>query len=115
MTSAVLRPENGAVVPAGPTEVAGYAYADDRGVARVDVSADGGSHWVQAHLDHQVSPWAWQHWRTTVDLPPGDVEIVARAWDTAAALQPESPEHLWNPKGYVNNSWPRVRVTVTAN
>jgi sulfite oxidase len=34
-----------------------------------------------------------------------------RAWDTAAAVQPESPRDLWNPGGYVNNSWARLRVT----
>jgi len=113
LNAAVLRPDDGAAVPAGPTTVTGYAFAGDgRGVARVDVSTDGAASWVQADLDEQVSPWAWRHWRTTLDLPPGPVEVVARAWDTSAALQPESPEQLWNPKGYVNNSWPRIRLTV---
>jgi sulfite oxidase len=92
--------------------VTGYAYAgDDRGIARVDVSADGGRSWRQAGLDGQAGPWAWRHWRAVIDLPAGESEITARAWDTAAALQPESPEHLWNPKGYANNSWARLRVT----
>ncbi|WP_338601744.1 hypothetical protein [Saccharopolyspora sp. SCSIO 74807] len=35
----------------------------------------------------------------------------ARAWDTSAAVQPESAAQLWNPKGYVNNSWARARIT----
>lgn len=42
---------------------------------------------------------------------PGPVTITARAWDTSAAVQPESAAQLWNPKGYVNNSWARVRIT----
>lgn len=114
LNSEFLRPDDGAVVPAGPTEVTGYAFAgDDRGIARVDVSVDGGSTWVQAELDAQASPWAWRHWRSTLQLAPGPVEVVARAWDTTAASQPESPEHLWNPKGYVNNSWPRLHLTVS--
>jgi sulfite oxidase len=108
----ILRPDGRAALRAGPTEVSGYAFAgDDRGIARVDVSADGGRSWQQARLDAPAGPWAWRHWRTIIDLPAGDTEITARAWDTAAAAQPESAEHLWNPKGYVNNSWARLRVT----
>ena len=91
-----LRPDNNSVVPAGPTEVTGYAFAgDDRGIARVDVSADGGHSWVQADLDDQAGPWAWRHWRTTRTLPAGDVDVTARAWDTSAASQPESPKRPW--------------------
>ena len=43
-------------------------------------------------------------------MAPGDHEIVVRAWDSSAATQPESEAALWNPKGYVNNARPRVRV-----
>jgi sulfite oxidase len=108
----ILRPDGRSVLRAGPTEVTGYAYAgDDRGIARVDVSADGGHRWRQAELDREAGPWAWRHWRTIIDLPVGETQLTVRAWDTTAALQPESPEHVWNPKGYVNNSWARLRVT----
>jgi sulfite oxidase len=93
-------------------EVAGYAFAgDDRGIARVDVSTDGGRSWRQAGLGEEAGPWAWRQWRTVIDIPAGPAEIIARAWDTSAAAQPESPVHLWNPKGYVNNSWARIQVT----
>jgi sulfite oxidase len=107
----ILRPDGSTVLPAGPTEIAGYAFAgDDRGIARVDVSADNGASWIQAELYESDGPWAWQLWRTVLDLPPGESLITARAWDTAAAVQPESAAELWNPKGYVNNSWARMRV-----
>jgi sulfite oxidase len=110
----ILRPDDGGRLPHGPTEITGYALAgDDRSVARVDVSLDGGGSWVQAELDAEDGPWAWQHWCTTVDLPAGRLEITARAWDSTGALQPESPAHVWNPKGYVNNSWARIRLTCT--
>jgi sulfite oxidase len=43
-------------------------------------------------------------------LAPGEHEIVVRAWDSAAALQPEHPASVWNPKGYVNNAWGRITL-----
>ena len=108
----VLSPADGATVPAGPLEVRGYAFAGgERHVARVDVSLDGGARWAQAELLEDLGPWAWRHWRVTVDLTPGEHEIVVRAWDSSAATQPEDEAALWNPKGYVNNARPRVRVS----
>ena len=114
INSAILRPEDGSILTAGPTQVSGYAFAgDDRGIARVDVSIDGGSSWRQADLGENAGPWAWRLWHTTISVPAGTTEIIARAWDTSAAAQPESPTHLWNPKGYVNNSWARLHVTAS--
>jgi sulfite oxidase len=108
----VLVPDDGATLPAGTTEVRGYAYAgDDRAVVRVDVSLDAGASWVQADLDDRAGPWTWRLWRTELDLPPGPARISVRAWDSTGATQPESPAHVWNPKGYVNNSWGGVDVT----
>ena len=67
--------------------------------------------WSQAELLDDLGRWAWRHWRITVDLAPGEHEILVRAWDSSAATQPEDEAALWNPKGYVNNARPRVRVT----
>jgi sulfite oxidase len=111
LNSEVLSPTEGEAVRSGPAEVRGYAFAGgERYVARVDVSIDGGSSWSQAELLDDLGLWAWRHWRITVDLAPGDHEIVVRAWDSSAATQPEGAAGLWNPKGYVNNARPRVRV-----
>ncbi|MER6632653.1 sulfite oxidase [Streptomyces sp. NPDC000987] len=108
----ILVPDDGARLPAGPTEIMGYALAGDgRTVARVDVSADAGSNWQQAELDPADSPWVWQHWRTTLDLAAGERQVTARAWDSTGALMPESPRSLWNPRGYGNNSWAGIHVT----
>jgi len=114
LNSDVLHPADGAVVPAGTTRVSGYAFAGgDRSVARVDVSSDGGSTWVQAEIT-ESGPWTWCLWSATLLLAPGPAEVVVRAWDDTAAAQPESAGPLWNPKGYVNNSWGRVRLDVRA-
>ncbi len=109
----ILSPSDGDTVTAGPVRVSGYAFAgDDRRIVRVDVSTDGGTRWRQAELLDDLGPWAWRRWRTELELGPGRTEIVARAWDSATAVQPEHPAPLWNPKGYVNNSWARVTVEV---
>jgi len=110
-TSFSLR--SGASVAAGAVEVSGYAFAgDDRRIVRVDTSTDGGRNWTQADLLDDLGPWAWRRWRTRVAVTAGPAEIVARAWDSSAATQPEKPVHLWNPKGYINNSWARINLTV---
>jgi sulfite oxidase len=111
----VLSPGHDATVAAGPVEVRGYAFAGgERHVARVDVSLDRGASWSQAQLLEDLGPWAWRHWLATVELAPGEHEIVVRAWDSSAATQPEDEAALWNPKGYVNNARPRVRVRAVA-
>ncbi|MBV8949122.1 MAG: sulfite oxidase [Solirubrobacterales bacterium] len=111
LNSDVLSPVDGETVAAGPVEVRGYAFAGgERHVARVDVSIDGGASWSQAELLEDLGRWAWRQWRITFDLAPGEHEILVRAWDSSAATQPEDNATLWNPKGYVNNARPRVRV-----
>ena len=113
LNTAILRPVDGTTLAAGPVEVAGYAYAGGgRTVARVDVSADGGRSWTQADLAHRDQIWTWTPWRASFDLGQGSHALVVRAWDDTGALQPESPATLWNPKGYVNNSWDRISVEV---
>ena len=68
--------------------------------------------WSQAELLDDLGPWAWRHWRIALDLAPGEHELVVRAWDSSAATQPEDEAALWNPKGYVNNARPRIRIRV---
>lgn len=109
---AILQPGKDAQLPAGPTEVTGFAIAgDDRTVARVDVSPDHGSTWTHADLDPPENPWTWQHWRATLTMPPGETELIARAWDSTATVQPESLATVWNPRGYANNAAAHLHIT----
>jgi sulfite oxidase len=115
LNSDVLSPRDGQTVAAGPVELGGYAFAGgDRYVSRVDVSTDGGVSWTQANLLEDLGRWAWRHWRLTLDLPAGEHELLVRAWDSSAATQPEDEAALWNPKGYVNNARPRIRLRAIA-
>jgi sulfite oxidase len=107
----VLSHVDGEGVPAGPAELRGYAFAGgDRHVVRVEVSTDDGASWYDAELLEDLGRWAWRLWRLRVDLPAGEHTILTRAWDSAAATQPEHAETVWNPKGYVNSAWGRTRL-----
>lgn len=111
----VLAPDDDAEVAAGPVRVSGYALAGgERTVVRVDVSVDGGATWRQADLEPQAGRWSWRLWHTELDLPAGTTRVTARAWDSAAGVQPADPAELWNPKGYVNNAWAHVTLHASA-
>jgi sulfite oxidase len=115
LNSAILSPADGATVDAGPVTVSGYAFAGgDRSVQRVDVSTNRGGSWARAELLEDLGRWAWRQWKITLTLEPGEHEIMVRAWDSSAATQPEDEAALWNPKGYVNNARPRIRVRAIA-
>jgi DMSO/TMAO reductase YedYZ molybdopterin-dependent catalytic subunit len=93
-------------------EVRGHAWAGDRKVSAVDVSFDFGASWQGAELEEPANPYAWQHWRTEVELPQaGYYEIWARATDEAGTMQPFAV--AWNPRGYINNAMHRIALTVT--
>jgi sulfite oxidase len=109
----VLVPTDGDRVAAGALTIRGWAMAGDgRGIGRVDVSMDGGRNWRQAHLHPTPSRWAWRPWSATVDVAPGPLSITARAWDDAGVTQPESPAALWNPRGYGNNAYAHIELSV---
>ena len=115
-TPTCCHPADGATVAAGPVEVRGYAFAGgERYVARVDVSTRRRRDLVAgraARRSRAAGPGASGGSRST--SAPGEHEIVVRAWDSSAATQPEDEAALWNPKGYVNNARPRIRVTAVA-
>jgi hydroxyacylglutathione hydrolase len=115
VNSVVCSPAEGAVV-AGPRVLArGYAITGGtREIERVEVSLDRGTTFATARLLDASQAGAWRRWEAEFEVGPGPCELGVRAWDSAASTQPESAEAIWNLKGYINNSWHRVRFTVTA-
>ncbi|CAN1822989.1 Sulfite oxidase [Linum perenne] len=107
----------------GKVTVRGYAVSGGgRGIERVDVSIDGGKTWVEASRyqkpgtpyvsdDEKSDKWAWVLFEAIVDVPRS-TEIVAKAVDSAANVQPESVQEIWNLRGVLNTSWHRVEVRV---
>ncbi|XP_038998353.1 sulfite oxidase-like [Hibiscus syriacus] len=107
----------------GKITISGYAASGGgRGIERVDVSIDGGKTWIEASrfqktgipyiLDHESSDkWAWVLFKITVDIPRS-TQIVAKAVDSGANVQPENVQDIWNLRGILNTSWHRVEVRV---
>lgn len=112
LNSAITEPAAGASVPAGTLRVRGWAIArSGRRVERVEVSADGGGRWSEATNEGGAEPHAWRLWEAAVDVGPGSLDLVARAWDSAGEGQPQHAASIWNAEGYMNNAWDRVTVT----
>ena len=111
VTSVITSHETGAVLQVGECVVSGYAYAGERDIIRVELSADDGLSWHVATLRDQAMPYTWRWWDAKVTLVPGEQTLVVRAWDSSANTQPERVETVWNFKGYMNNAWHRVRVS----
>ena len=113
LNAAICVPAAYADLPAGPTLIRGYATATARTITRVDVSADAGRTWSQATLTADpAAPWSWTFWTITLDLRPGDRDLVVRAWDSAGQTQPATPDETWNCKGYLSAAHHRIRVRI---
>jgi DMSO/TMAO reductase YedYZ molybdopterin-dependent catalytic subunit len=81
-----------AVLPPGEHRIAGIAYAGDRGVTRVEFSADGGASWEVADLlEPAPGRDTWVRWEGRVRLPDRATHtLVARATDGTGTLQTEA-------------------------
>ncbi|PSS35295.1 Sulfite oxidase [Actinidia chinensis var. chinensis] len=120
---AICSLEDVTIVNPGKITIKGYAVSGGgRGIERVDLSIDGGKTWVEATRyqnagipyiadDMSSDKWAWVFFEANADIPKS-AEIVAKAVDIAANVQPENVESIWNLRGILNTSWHRVQVRV---
>jgi DMSO/TMAO reductase YedYZ molybdopterin-dependent catalytic subunit len=69
--------------------IRGRAFAGDRGVQRVEFSADDGQTWHETRIDYPGTPLTWTFW-SAYWLPeaPGQYTLVSRATDGTGAPQP---------------------------
>lgn len=74
-------------VPAGKLELAGVAFAGDRGISKVEVSVDNGKTWQVATLKDPLGPYTWRLWRLDWDAKPGQYTVVVRATDGTGQVQ----------------------------
>ncbi len=102
-------PAPGAVLVPGEHRIAGIAYAGDRGVAKVEFSADGGRTWEEAQfLEPPAGRDVWVRWQGRFTLPPNaELTLVVRATDGTGALQTEAFS-LPQPEG--SSGWHSIEV-----
>lgn len=111
VNSAILRPSSGDVVGPGTVRVSGWALGTGgRGLACVELSANGGADWSVVEVMGRGDDATWVLWQADVDLSPGLHTLVVRATDVTGAMQPADLAETWNVKGYCNNAWHRVVV-----
>lgn len=79
-------PRRGDTVPAGRRAIAGVAWAQGTGIARVEVRIDDGP-WQDAVLGDDVSDDTWRQWRIDWDASPGSHRIQVRATDKSGYTQ----------------------------
>jgi DMSO/TMAO reductase YedYZ molybdopterin-dependent catalytic subunit len=95
-------------LPAGRTAVAGVAWSQDRGIARVEVRVDGGE-WQQADLAAEDNLDTWRQWVYRWDAAPGPHRLEVRATDKTGYVQTGERAPI-APDG--STGWHSVNVTV---
>lgn len=88
--SRIDRPQPLAELPPGPTVVAGTAWAQRRGIARVEIRVDDDGPWQDAQLSEQYSVDTWRMWSWTWDARPGLHTLHVRATDGTGEVQTET-------------------------
>jgi hypothetical protein len=111
VNSLIVDPAPGAVLPAGKrVTVMGIAWDGGSGIRRVEVSVDGGANWRDARLGRDLGRYSWRQWHYRFKPQAGTVAVLARAFATDGATQPE--QLVLNPAGYHHNVVQRVEYHV---
>jgi DMSO/TMAO reductase YedYZ molybdopterin-dependent catalytic subunit len=79
-------PTDGASVPSGVVNIAGVAWAPDRGIARVEVRVDNGP-WQAARISRPISSATWVQWTLPWTTTPGAHNLEVRATDGTGDVQ----------------------------
>jgi DMSO/TMAO reductase YedYZ molybdopterin-dependent catalytic subunit len=88
--SRIDTPPSGAQMAPGPRQVAGVAWAPNRGIGRVEVQLGEAASWVEAELSESLSDNSWRQWSVEWDASPGTHRIRVRATDGEGETQTEA-------------------------
>jgi DMSO/TMAO reductase YedYZ molybdopterin-dependent catalytic subunit len=86
LASRIDVPRRGAAVGAGPTAIAGVAWAPTRGISAVEVQVDDGP-WQRCALGDAASDETWVQWHLRWDAMPGRHVVRVRAVDGGGETQ----------------------------
>ena len=106
--SRIDTPRDAAAVGEGVVPVAGVAWAQHRGVRRVEVRVDGGP-WNEATLATTDTVDTWRQWVWRWQAAAGQHSLEVRATDGTGAIQTQQPASPF-PNG--SSGWHRIVVTV---
>ncbi|MFC9770478.1 MULTISPECIES: molybdopterin-dependent oxidoreductase [unclassified Pseudarthrobacter] len=101
-------PKSFAKVPAGKVAVGGTAWAQTRGITKVEIQIDNAD-WVEATLSTEASVVTWRQWSYEWDATPGPHYIKVRATDGTGEVQTEQRA---DPVPDGASGWQSVMVTV---
>ena len=111
--SFVTNLRDGEKVKAGaPLAVRGIAFGGDSGVAKVEVSTDGGKTWSATKLGADEGTYSFRRWDLSLPAPSaGPLTIAVRCTNTKGLVQPPVPN--WNPAGFMRNVIETTKVTAS--
>ena len=101
-------PKSFAKVPAGKVAIGGTAWAQTRGITKVELQIDSGP-WTEAVLSDEASLITWRQWSFEWDATPGPHYIKVRATDGTGELQTDKRA---DPVPNGASGWQSVMVTV---
>lgn len=86
--------------PGVPLAVSGIALGGDTGVAKVELSTDGGKSWAESKLDADEGKYSFRRFDATVTVPAsGDLTLTCRCTNSDGTSQPMDMN--WNPGGFM--------------
>jgi DMSO/TMAO reductase YedYZ molybdopterin-dependent catalytic subunit len=110
--SFLISPDGSMKIPAGfPLRLRGIAFSGYGGIKKVEVSADNGANWSDAHLGQDAGEYSFRTW--SLDWTPksaGRYPLTVRATDAKGNMQAD--EGVWNPGGYLWNRIERQEIVV---
>lgn len=90
----------------------GIAFGGDSGVAKVEVSGDGGKTWAVTKLGADEGKYSFRRWDASLPAPSaGPLTIAVRCTNTKGLVQPPVPN--WNPGGFMRNVIETTKVTAS--
>ncbi|HEY2588379.1 MAG TPA: molybdopterin-dependent oxidoreductase [Tepidisphaeraceae bacterium] len=110
--SLIVSPAQGDTVSAGrPIEIEGVAFDGGQGIAKVEISADGGKTWNQATLGPDLGRFSFRRFRYQwTPSTKGSQQLLSRATNNAGQTQ---STHQWNRSGYARDVMDPTVVTVS--
>jgi DMSO/TMAO reductase YedYZ molybdopterin-dependent catalytic subunit len=103
-----MRP--GSRIAAGkPTAFRGIAFGGDAGVAKVELSLDGGAIWQAAQLGEDTGKYSFRRWVASFSVSSGIHKVMVRCTNANGLMQPM--EANWNPSGFMRNVVESISLT----